>query len=100
MHQNIGLIFRSVNKYKGISKIDDRQITHLICVRLKHLLCGYLGVFWASFLLFFLYRSQEMRRGPEIDGSQSSMEDGHADLSPRNFATTHLPAERSHFTSL
>ena len=33
---------------------DDRQITHLIGVRLKHLLHGFWGVFWAFFLLFFL----------------------------------------------
>ena len=37
--------------------LDDRQITHLICVRLKHLLYDFLGVFWASFLLLFLYKS-------------------------------------------
>ena len=37
--------------------LDDRQITHLICVRLKHLLYDILGgCLGASFLLFFLYK--------------------------------------------
>ena len=36
--------------------IDDDQITHLICVRLKFLLYDFGGVFWASFLLFLLYK--------------------------------------------
>ena len=43
---------------------------------------------------------QETRRGPEIHGSQSSMEDWDADLSPCNFATTHFLAERSAFASM
>ena len=30
--------------------IDDRQITHLICVRLRHLLYDFLGVFWAFYV--------------------------------------------------
>ena len=34
------------------ASLDDRQITHLICVRLQHLLYDFLGVLWASFLLF------------------------------------------------
>ena len=34
-------------------KKNDRRITHLICVRLKHLLYDFWGVLWASFLLFF-----------------------------------------------
>ena len=34
-------------------KIDDHQITYLICVRLRHLLYDFFrGVFWVSFLLF------------------------------------------------
>ena len=42
-------------KGKMTSKmIDDRQITHLMRVRLKHLLYEFWGVFWASFLLFFV----------------------------------------------
>ena len=36
--------------------LDDRQITHLICVRLKHLLFDFWGGVWASFLLLFFYR--------------------------------------------
>ena len=38
--------------------------------------------------------------GPEIHGSQGSMEDWDADLSPCNFATAHFPAEISSFISL
>ena len=31
--------------------LDDRQITHLICVRLRHLLyMTFLGVFWAFYI--------------------------------------------------
>ena len=40
---------------------------------------------------FFL---QETLWGPESHGSQSSMEDQDADLSPCSFATTHFPAQR------
>ena len=32
--------------------LDDRQITHLICVHLKLLLCDFLGGFWAFFFCF------------------------------------------------
>ena len=32
--------------------LDDRQITHLICVHPKYLLYDFWGVFWANFLLF------------------------------------------------
>ena len=37
-------------------KLDDRQITHLISVHLKHLLYDFWGVFWASFLLFSYHK--------------------------------------------
>ena len=33
-------------------QLDDRQITHLVCVRLRYLLYDLLGVFWASFRLY------------------------------------------------
>ena len=39
--------------------LDDRQITHLICVCLKHFLYDFLrGVFWAFFLLFSYIKAQ------------------------------------------
>ena len=40
-----------------VALIDDRQITHLIGVRLKHLLYDFWGVFWASFLLISYLKS-------------------------------------------
>ena len=40
----------------GASNLDDRQITRLISVRLKHFLYDFWGVFGASFLLFFFYK--------------------------------------------
>ena len=47
-----------------------------------------------SCFIFRPPKNLEMRRGPEIHGSQSSMKDWDADLSPCNFATTHFPVER------
>ena len=37
-------------------RIDERQITHLICARLNYDLYDLLGAFWACFLFFFLYK--------------------------------------------
>ena len=31
-------------------QIDDRQITHLICIRLRHVLYDFLGDVWAFYL--------------------------------------------------
>ena len=64
MQENFGLIFRTLSGIAGkprepnLSILDDRQITHLICDRLKHLLYDFFGGrgFWASFLLFFLHK--------------------------------------------
>ena len=42
-------------------------------------------------------KTEETRRGPEMHGSESSMEDWDADLSPCNFATSHFRAERSSY---
>ena len=58
MNQSKTTIFRNRN-LKGLvflSPIDERQITHLICARLKYDLYDFLGVFWACFLFFFLYK--------------------------------------------
>ena len=41
--------------------LDDRQITHLICVRLKHLLCDFLG----GFLGFYIRKQQEAQTPPK-----------------------------------
>ena len=34
--------------------LDDRQITHLICVRLKHFLYDFWGGVWGLLLVVFL----------------------------------------------
>ena len=39
-----------------LERLDDRQIAHLICVRLNICYMTFWGVFWASLLLFFLYK--------------------------------------------
>ena len=41
-----------------VSGLDDRQITHLICVRLKHLLHDFGGLFRVSFMLFLIKTGQ------------------------------------------
>ena len=51
MRQNVSCVigkrgtFQNASKMRGtpLGEIDDRQITHLICVRLKHLLYDFLG---------------------------------------------------------
>ena len=36
---------------KGLESVDERQITHLICARLKYMIyMTFLGEFWACFL--------------------------------------------------
>ena len=40
-----------------LTKIDERQITHLICARRKYDLYDFFRFcFWACFLFFFLYK--------------------------------------------
>ena len=49
-----------------MAKIDDRQITHLICVRLRHLLYDFFGgVYWA------LYIRKPTGRRPQIHPKKS-----------------------------
>ena len=46
------------NHYFGHApeQLDERQITHLICARLKYDLYDFFRAVWACFLLFFLYK--------------------------------------------
>ena len=58
--------------------LDDRQITHLICVRLKHLLYArFRGVFWASFLLFVLYEKIRPKTPPPLKSHIANGLGGH-----------------------
>ena len=50
--------------FAKIAILDDRQISHLICARLKHDLYDFLrGVFWACFL--FLSCIKGLKTPPE-----------------------------------
>ena len=52
--------------------IDDRRITHLICVRLRHLLYDFLGGALGPFLMFFLYKRAKAPPKKSYRSSQKS----------------------------
>ena len=47
--------------------LDDRQITHLICVRLKHFLYDFLGGVWGLLPVVFLYKRHKTPPKSHID---------------------------------
>ena len=49
----------SLSLSESLSLVDDHQITHLICVRLKHVLYDFWGGVWASFQLFSYTKGQK-----------------------------------------